>query len=675
MTFYRRDIDGLRAISIIVVLMFHAGFGDWTGGFLGVDVFFVISGFLITSLISAELNAGNFTLRTFYERRVRRLVAATIPVIFFTTVFAWAFFTTDRYLEYAQSLIAFVTYTSNWYFLSVSGYFGGSPETTPLLHTWSLGVEEQFYLVFPLMMLLLHRKPKLIRPVLGVTALSSIVYSQYLLNLGNENIAYFSTLSRFWELMLGALLALSPTIVSRTARFSTIMRIAGLALILVPVFTYSSETPFPGFAALVPVAGTLLLLAAAPEKKDPILAILESGPAVYLGRISYSLYLWHWPVLGAVRTLFFDSNDLHIAIALLLSIGLAALSYHYVEQPIRKRCRLPRAPHMAAMLSATTIACVAIGSHGWLSGGWPGRVSPEAERIAAVAAQHRPDRHKCYNTADTTGTGPFKFCEVGGDNVEKLDLVLWGDRHATAPEKAQRLDLLLLGDSHAVALEPALRRYAKERGASLGLGMHGNCPTLLGVWRSKDPRQVCRLFNDKAMEFIRESDPKMVVIVSRWSAYTNGPQKLITDEQVARSRKESRKIFDASLDRMLAALKGRRVVIVEQVPENRGHIPSAYLVLSRLGQPIDRVAARVEDHRRRQSYVDTALTKAAQRHPFFRIDPAVALCSDPGGACTVQAAGKLLYFDDDHVNYAGSMFLYPFLAAELDKARVSPIKR
>jgi hypothetical protein len=176
------------------------------------------------------------------------------------------------------------------------------------------------------------------------------------------------------------------------------------------------------------------------------------------------------------------------------------------------------------------------------------------------------------------------------------------------------------------------------------------------------------------MNFIEEIDPKMVVIVSRWSAYTNGLQTLITAERVASDRKESRKIFEDVLDRTLAALNGRRVVIVEQVPESNGHIPSAYLVLSRLGQPLDLVAALIDDHRKRQSYVDAALARANDRHPFVRIDPASALCRKPGGRCAVEADGKLLYFDDDHVNYAGSMFLYPFLANQLDKAWTRSIR-
>jgi peptidoglycan/LPS O-acetylase OafA/YrhL len=644
---YRRDIDGLRAISIIAVLMFHGGFADWGGGFVGVDVFFVISGFLITSLISAEISEGRFELLKFYERRVRRLLAPAIPVIVFTTVFAWLFYTTDRFLEYSQSLIAFATYTSNWYFLHGGGYFAASTETAPLLHTWSLAVEEQFYLVFPFLMMVLCRKPNLLNPALAIAALTSLLYSQRLLDAGHPDLAFYSSFSRIWELLLGALIALNPSLRSRFAALSSIMRAAGLALILIPVFSYSAVTPFPAFAALAPTFGALLLLAASPDKKDPILAILESGAAVYIGRISYVLYLWHWPVLAAMRTLVFSHNDLHVVIAILMTIVLSSISHKWIEQPIRKRTILPRGRDLAALLTATTLVSLAIGTYGWFSNGWPGRISAEVELTASQAVMHLPDPEKCFNVGD----GPNKFCKSSPAPGSKVDIVLWGD-------------------SHAQSVTAAFRRYAGSKGLVSGFALHGDCLPLLGVWRSKDGlKRVCRKFNDEAMDFIRTSDTRLVVIVARWSAYTSGPQFLIDDQHTSSNKTKSQDIFEASLDRTLTALAGKTVVIVEQVPQNRGDLPSAFLVLSRLGLPLDRVAPVRDQHLAQQRFLTEALNRASIKHKFVRIDPAAALCS--GETCTVQADGKLLYFDDDHLNLAGSQFLYPFLESELNKAQLS----
>jgi len=295
---YRTDIDGLRAVSIIAVLLFHVGFDGWSGGYVGVDVFFVISGFLITSLIAADIDTGTFSLGRFYERRIRRLLPATIPVVVFTALFAAAFYTSERFFEYGQSLIAFTTYTSNWFFYATRGYFAGADATTPLLHSWSLAVEEQFYLVFPLLLLVLARRPGVRLRVLAGFAAVSLVYAQMLLRDGQSDLAFYSTLARIWELLAGALLALSPAVTERLAPYATVLRVVGLGLILGPVVTYGPATVFPGAAALPPVAGTLLLLAASPVRGDPILRLLQSAPAVYTGRISYSLYLWHWPIIG-----------------------------------------------------------------------------------------------------------------------------------------------------------------------------------------------------------------------------------------------------------------------------------------------------------------------------------------------------------------------------------------
>lgn len=641
---YRPDVDGLRALSIIVVLLFHAGFDDWSGGFVGVDVFFVISGYLITSLIATEMAEGRFSLARFYERRVRRLLPSTIPVLLFTTAFAWAFYTTDRFLEFAQSLIAVATYSSNWFFLHVGGYFAGGAETTPLLHTWSLAVEEQFYLVFPFLMILIARRPARVRPVLAGIAIASLAYSQHLIGTGKTDLSFFSSLSRFWELMLGALLALSPALIRRLAPYSTAMRLAGLVLILVPVFTYSENTPFPGFAGLPPTIGAVLLIAASPQRGDAVLSLLQSAPAVYIGRISYALYLWHWPILGAMSTLVFDHNDLHKVLAILLSVALAALSYHWLEQPIRRRTWLARRRDVAGLLAAATAASIAIGVYGWQSGGWPGRMSPEAERMAAVAAQRAPDPDQCFNLGDK----PSRFCRLNGAAGQPLDLVLWGD-------------------SHAQSIAPALRKYAGERGLAVGFALKADCPPVVGAWRAKDPTQSCRRFNDEALAFLAEARPRLVVMAAWWSNYTSGRQLFLDDARAATDRGESLAIFEAALGRTLEgiAARGAVPVVLEQVPQNSGSLPSASLVLGRLGLPLDTVASATAEHRKRQRPMATLLDRWAQTIPLARIDPAQALCRTE--VCAVEAGGKLLYLDNDHLNLDGSLFLYPYLAAELDK--------
>jgi len=639
---YRADIDGLRAICIVAVLMFHARFGDWAGGYIGVDVFFVISGYLITALILRQMAEGRFSVLGFYERRVRRLAAATIPVILFTTLFAAIFYTTDSFLAYAKSLLAFAVYASNWFFLATTGYFGIPAATTPLLHTWSLAVEEQFYVVFPALLLLLHRRKSLLFPVLAVLALASLAYAQYEIDAGNTERAFFSLLSRFWELMAGALLALGGDRLARLAPLSMPMRAVGLAI--APIFMFGPTTEVPGLPTLIPVIGALLVIAAAPGVRDPIFMALSAAPVVYLGRISYSLYLWHWPVMGAMRTIALDHNDLHRVLSIVISIAAAALSYHYIEQPIRRRRVLPRKIDMAGLAAASVVIAGSIGAYGWATGGWPGRFTPEVEAMVTRAAKHPADPDNCFKL----GSAANDFCEIGVRPGKPIDLVLWGD-------------------SHAASLIPAFRRYAEERGLSLALTVRGDCLPLVGVWRTKDPSQVCRKFNDEALAFIREHNARYVAIAARWQVYASGPQRLLDDAHGSPSRSADRAILLAALERSMNGLAGSEVMVVEQIPELLAPLPTAYLIMQRIALSPGTIAPTLEQHRKKSRVAADAMTELAASHRLARFDPALTFCKEK--VCTYEADGNLLYFDNDHLNTEGTMFLYPALAEALDAWR------
>lgn len=643
---YRNDIDGLRAICIGAVVMFHAGFDDWKGGYIGVDVFFVISGYLITSMIARDMAEGRFSFLSFYERRARRLLAATIPMVIFTTLFAWAFYTTSNFLAYAKSLVAFAAYVSNWYFLATTGYFGTDANVTPLLHTWSLAVEEQFYFVFPVLLMLLSRRKALVVPALALIAVLSVSYAQAEIALGNHDRAFYSLFSRFWELMAGALLALKAQDVEKLARFSTPMRAVGLALVITPIFTFGPTTSVPGFATLIPVSGALLLLAASPTVRDPFVKVLEASPVTYLGRISYSLYLWHWPIFGAVNTLFLDRNDLHAVLGIAASIGAASLSYHYLEHPIRKRRLLPRKIDMAGLVAASLAASIAVGAYGWSTGGWPGRFSPEVESTAALAAKRPADPDNCFKTPEETND----FCKINVKPGEPVDLLLWGD-------------------SHAGSLIPAFRQYAEANGLSFAATARADCLPLVGVWRTKDDiNKVCRKFNDEALAFINEHEVKNVAITARWQVYTTGPQILLDDAHKTAVKSQVKTVFRDGVARTLDALAGKNIMIIEQMPELHGELPAAYLLMQRIGLPPSTVAATLKDHRKKNRTSTEAFTSLEQSHRFGRFDPATVFCANE--LCSFEAGGKLLYFDDDHLNTEGGQFIYPALAAALDKWRV-----
>jgi peptidoglycan/LPS O-acetylase OafA/YrhL len=645
MGIYRPDIDGLRAICIVSVVMFHAGFSDWSGGFVGVDIFFVISGFLITSLIIRQMQEGRFSLTGFYERRVRRLLAATIPVLIFTTLFAVAFYTSGNLVTYCKSLLAFATYTANWFFLSETGYFGTPPEVNPLLHSWSLAIEEQFYLVFPALLLVLVRFPRAMVPCVAALAVLSFGYSQLEISRGLLDRAFYSSFSRFWELLAGALLALVPWVIDKTKAIAFPLRLAGLVLVIAPVFLYGHSTPFPGLAALLPVSGALLIIAASPDSRDPAWRLLTAAPVVYVGRISYSLYLWHWPMFGAVRTLAFNANDFHMGIAIVLSVALAALSYHWIEQPIRTRRILPGGRHMAGMLASASAAALVFAVVGWNAGGWPDRFGHDVERKAAHAATRFYLPAACYERDDTVRT-EREFCTYGAAKNGKIDLLLWGD-------------------SHASAIFTAFSTYADERGLSLAFAGRGGCPPLLDAWRSNDAvLQQCRQFNDSVRAFIREKNIPAVALAARWSEYSDGHQAILDQEHSRTDRATTRKVFETALTRTLYELKQRTVVFVEQVPQHKAKVPNAYLVLSRLGGSLDSIAIDSLAHEKRQRYMSSFLDRIASGRSIGRLDPAKPLCSRKH--CLVEADGKLLYSDHNHINRDGSLFIYPFVRSKLD---------
>jgi peptidoglycan/LPS O-acetylase OafA/YrhL len=650
MDIYRPDIDGLRAICILSVVMFHAGFQDWSGGFVGVDIFFVISGFLITSLIDRQISLGQFTLSSFYERRVRRLLAATIPVVVFATLFAAAFYTRENFVTYCKGLVAFVLYSSNWFFLSQTGYFAAAAETTPLLHTWSLGVEEQFYLVFPTLLLVLLRFPRSRAMwVIAVLALLSLAYAQLEISRGLTDRAFFGSVSRAWELLAGALLALAPAVIAGTARFALPMRVVGFAMIAASVFLYRSDTPFPGLAGLLPVGGALLLIAACPDSRDPTWRLLTASPMVYLGKISYSLYLWHWPVLGAVRTLSFELNDAHIVMAVGISIGLAALSHHFVEQPVRARRRLPRGRDMGLLLATTSVLGLAIGSAGWHMGTWSTAFASQADAVAARATDHKEIPGECFETQTIAHAGTF--CRFGKTAQHKIDLLLWGD-------------------SHSFVLLPAFRKYVESRNLSLAYAGRGGCPPLVDTGRSRRTRnavaaRLCPEFNAAVRTFIQDHDIPVVVVTAWWSLYANNLHGGLVNLKAESGREAGGdSTFEDALGRTLRALQGRAVVVIEQVPVYKTDLPNAYVVLARLGRSIETLGADPTKHRRQQRSTADALDKAESTGRMLRIDPASALC-DPD-RCRLTAGGNLLYSDSNHLSVDGSLFLYPLIERKLD---------
>jgi len=434
-TAYRPDIDGLRAVAVLPVLLFHFQIKLFAGGFVGVDIFFVISGYLITQIILSDLDRGRFSIASFYERRLRRIFPALFTVLAVTTAAVCLVLLPTELEDYAKSLMAATVSFSNLYFWSQSGYFDAPASFKPLLHTWSLGVEEQFYLLFPLLTAFVYRKAKRLLPyVLGAIGLASFAASIWVMRSNQESAFYLPHL-RAWELMVGALVSLGvvPQLRRRFVREASAA--IGLLLIGFAIFHYSPATRFPGWTALAPCLGTGLVLAAGRSGSTFTGRLLSIKPMVWVGLISYSLYLWHWPVIVLQNTsgFFFSGLPARTTKVLVFAIclALAWFSWRFVEAPFRTGPKRPsRAVIFKASLASSILAMVAGGAIIVLHG-WPSRFKPEALTVAE------------YLHYRGTNPNPARCFITSRDRYEDFD----HDRCLT-PDPTKR-NFLLIGDSHA----------------------------------------------------------------------------------------------------------------------------------------------------------------------------------------------------------------------------------
>lgn len=446
----RSDITGLRAVAVFLVLLFHLG-TSVRGGYIGVDVFFVISGYLITSVILADLGDGTFSLFSFYERRVRRILPALLTMLIVCSALAWRLLPPAELEAYGRSQFAALFSFSNIFFHNQAGYFATPSTLTPLLHTWSLGVEEQFYIFFPILILLVYRAfPRLLALALCVLAMASFLAAAITVS-HDRNTAFFYASLRAWELLIGAILAhgFLPKIHGVVGR--NLASVGGLLLILWPAFQYTDGTPFPGIAALPPCLGTALVLAAGETGSSLVGAILSLRPVVFLGLISYSIYLWHWPLLVFQRTdrILFVQRDLTpIAKVLftLVVVVIAALSWALIEQPLRRgRSRpAPRIliPAIASVVLLMTVSSTVLRT----SHGFPSRFPLHAQRVG---------EYTNYDRGPSTRDG---LCYLQPTAVLT-------DFHSDPCllQHPGRKSILVLGDSHAAALYPGLRQVFPDR--------------------------------------------------------------------------------------------------------------------------------------------------------------------------------------------------------------------
>jgi peptidoglycan/LPS O-acetylase OafA/YrhL len=612
---YRPDIDGLRALAILPVILYHARLGC-PGGFVGVDVFFVISGFLIASLILQELADGSFSLLHFWERRIRRILPALTVVVLATLIAGYFLLLPEDFAFVGRSAGAVSVLGANFFFLKQSGYFAPGAETEPLLHTWSLAVEEQFYLLFPLLLIFLarFRKISVLTAIvwLGLMSLTLSIAGTH--SRHNLSATFFLLPTRAWELMMGAGLAALCGRISAEGTVREVCGWLGLALIVWPVFCYSTATRFPGLAALPPCLGAALVIFSSEAKLSSAGRLLALRPVVFTGLVSYSLYLWHWPLLAFAAYMSDQQPVTAVQTGLLVAaFGLAILSWQFIEKPFRQRRVFRQRPQIFSFAGASLLLLLGLGLLADIYKGFPDRFPAKVMAYANVST------HNPYLDYDKKKPWVGHLARFSTTQTNRpVDVVIWGD-------------------SHALVLTPVIDTLCQRQSWRDMDATHPGTPPVAGPARIKESsNEVPADFSMAVMKYIAESRPRAAVLAARWSLYTaSEPFKTV---------------------RGLLAL-GVRVYVVKDVPFPNYNVPHFAALAVLHGDDINRLGVTPERHRQANQELEATFDQIAQLGATV-LDPA-PLFLNQDGRYRVEKDGAILYHDGEHLSEEGSMMLAP----------------
>lgn len=632
---YRPDIDGLRAIAVLAVVLYHFDLGPLAGGFVGVDIFFVISGYLITSIIHKEVQQGSFTFAGFYERRVRRIFPAAFAMLLVTLVAgAWLLLPSDL-VRLGNGTIATLLFSSNILFWRQSGYFDTSSEFNPLLHTWSLAVEEQFYIGLPVLLLLVHRRDRRwLKPVLVACAVLSFALCVWVQPL-RPRVTFFLSPFRAWELLLGAILAVGamPPLASRAWR--EVLSMLACSALLGSLWWTRAGVEFPGWLAAFPVLATAVLLHVGGQGGSLVHRALQCSPIVYVGLISYSLYLWHWPLLTFVRY----SNAMEPLgagptwLLLMASLLLAAASHRWVEAPFRRPVARERSSARARVFVAAAAAIASLGLLGFAvrqDRGWRARfpdqvVSLDQEREPVIPYQG------CDGVSPSTSD---PSCTLGDGDSDRVALI-WGD-------------------SHALAWAPALDVILKRHEIKGVLAISSSCPPLQGV--HNPIKASCRRDNERVVAWLHDNHVERLFLIASWlsSADPEGRYRLEDGE----GHVGNQQVFPQALVRTVELVRplAEHIILIGPTPGAPTDVPFK-VAIAELRPRVPR--PRPKDVVKFKRTADWFWRVAAnfQSDPQVQlIDPAAWFCGE-SDCRYVDTKDRLLYRDDGHLSVAGAHFV------------------
>jgi peptidoglycan/LPS O-acetylase OafA/YrhL len=658
---YLPFIDGLRAIAVLGVVGFHANLGGLTGGYVGVDVFFVLSGFLISRLIESRLQLRAFSFARFYERRARRILPALIVTCLLCALVATCLFVPRDLRQFSSSLWGTAFFYSNVLFEEATGYFSAPSSTMPLLHTWSLAVEEQFYLCFPPLLFVLHWALKTspwTRWAMMMLAFLASLCAGILLMRSDASRAFYLLPPRAWELFAGALIALAPRRVAWSRLAAELLTVLGCMCIGVSFFCYTPATQFPGVAALLPCLGTVAILEANLENTTLLGRLLSQRYLVYLGLISYGLYLYHWPMLTFTRYfLDHDLSTMQTVAALSATVALAVVSLHAIEAPLRHAIFFKS---RAALFSAAAAGLASVGALGIVGvnlHGLPSRFSGAALQYAQ-GEQDRLPWDQCMPLLERLSAD--SVCRVGVADGKPTFLV-WGD-------------------SHAAALAPGVDERAKTLGLSGWVIGYSRCPSLLGAAPIQHAAGdfPCVDIAEKVMGLIRDQHIRHVLLVNRWDTYISGWERggVETHQDLTVSYTEAGVLYKGeaavrfSLQETVRRLQvlDADIWVLEQVPPQLIDVPSALakaVYLHRDPKLLRRAYAEMES---RRAPADAIFAELRRSGDVSFIDPADRFCPSRG-PCRIEVQGRSLYEDNNHLTVFGAKWsremLDPFFSATI----------
>lgn len=638
----RLDIQGLRSLAVGSVVIEHAFPRALSGGYVGVDIFFVISGFLISSIISREIESSNFSIVEFYRRRLKRINPALFFIIIFTIISGYFLLAPKAYAELAKTTLSTLLFSSNFIFFSLTGYFDGSATLKPLLHTWSLAVEEQFYIFFPQFMLFSWKRfgPKKTQLLILLATIISIVFAIFLRNY-STNAAYYMLPARAFELLIGVFLGLGgiPETNNKTIRHTT--SLIGLTTIFAAFFLFTPETPTPGIASIAPCIGAALIIYSGntTEKTESFESfggkILSLQPFVYIGSISYSLYLWHWPVLAIIRNV----TDIHLQIshgiiAIIASIIAASISFFFIEKPLLalddKKFSIFNISINISLLIGLLCAIIIINN------GIPSRFSSTAQDIFSAADDYNKQRSSCHWSGIGEPISYKNSCIFGAAGIIP-DIVVWGD-------------------SHGAELSVYLGERAADSHRSVKQITSSACPPAIGFTLKERP--LCAIGNQQTLEAITaDKSIHTVILAINSDIYKNTTQ------------------LEAGIEKTVSALNlsHKNVILIKQIPIMSFDPPEKTGILYELGFKINQIGIDKTTISKNSTIIDTSIDsiveKITKTKPYLltkveTYDPKSILCNSIQCLAYIDNTG-VLYFNSSHLSMKGVRVAFKPLADKI----------